>query len=210
MLRFKGTAASICHQVGWKRTPVDGVSGEGRTVETSWQNCQARCARVPGCVYFSMWRDGGCHLQGPAAVLEAASGVTTGPKHCSADPDFCAPYPNALGQAGCHNLLSPTVQNLDVQTCKDLCRANPSCTHAVTGIDQKWGSVNYPLWCQNCAQKPWPSKHVVGKNMHAKKSAGACQGGVRRLEAEAGTVMRRLEAEAGTVIRRLAAGERRR
>lgn len=43
--------------------PVDDISGEGRTVEKDVHACNARCAEVPACAYFTYWLiDGGCHL----------------------------------------------------------------------------------------------------------------------------------------------------
>lgn len=42
--------------------PLD-MYGELRTKEPSLNDCAARCHRVDGCVHFSYWLDGGCHLQ---------------------------------------------------------------------------------------------------------------------------------------------------
>ena len=56
--------------------------GQGRTVETSAFACQQRCAGVAKCAHFSMWRDGGCHLQDATAVFMEDEFAFTGPPAC--------------------------------------------------------------------------------------------------------------------------------
>merc|ERR1711933_683179 len=44
--------------------------------------CQERCANTPGCAYFSVWGNGGCHLSVAGATQIPAIGVTSGPGKC--------------------------------------------------------------------------------------------------------------------------------
>mmetsp|Transcript_77666 Transcript_77666/g.142139 ORF Transcript_77666/g.142139 Transcript_77666/m.142139 type:complete len:401 (+) Transcript_77666:70-1272(+) len=62
------------------------MPGQGPTKEDSVEKCQARCARVPGCVHFTfatsfLWR-GACHLQNSTSKPESEKGVTAGPPSC--------------------------------------------------------------------------------------------------------------------------------
>jgi len=56
------TTTGPCFEKGYKMLPLDMVSTE-RSWELTAEDCQARCARMPGCFYFTFWIDGGCHLQ---------------------------------------------------------------------------------------------------------------------------------------------------
>ena len=42
--------------------PLDGVEGEGRTDDSTWEECQQRCIDTPGCVYFNRFGNGACHI----------------------------------------------------------------------------------------------------------------------------------------------------
>jgi len=62
------------------------MGGQGRTVEADASACQARCAGVAGCAYFTFWSgDGGCHLQDSNAELRQSPGsypTQYGPGSC--------------------------------------------------------------------------------------------------------------------------------
>eukprot|EP00434_Breviolum_minutum_P035825 symbB.v1.2.031726.t1/scaffold3703.1/size65852/5 len=58
---FSKTESSRCEE-GISYRPLD-MYGELRTKEPSLNDCALRCHRVDGCVHFSYWLDGGCHLQ---------------------------------------------------------------------------------------------------------------------------------------------------
>lgn len=63
------------------------MPGQGRTRVRNPEECQARCARTPGCAYFSMMttHNGlkGCHLQEyRARLIRAPSGSVAGPADC--------------------------------------------------------------------------------------------------------------------------------
>jgi len=57
-----------------------------RTTESSAEACMARCKRVPGCVYFAFWPDGGCHVADKDAKQVEAENfqVVAGPVDCQA------------------------------------------------------------------------------------------------------------------------------
>jgi len=92
------SSTQVCYEQDSKYIPIDDIIGQGRTVESDVVGCQARCERVSGCSYFSFWANGGCHLSSSAATkapgsLPGSSGVTAGPKACSASKDGCYAWP---------------------------------------------------------------------------------------------------------------------
>ena len=80
-----------CYKINSRYNPIDDISGEGRTEEESAWACQARCATVATCSFFSFWSlSGGCHLSSEAAVIEETpQTVTAGPRTCSGFKDAC-------------------------------------------------------------------------------------------------------------------------
>lgn len=54
--------------IGLHYEPFD-FDGHERSVETSVQGCKQRCENTDGCVKFSYWMDGGCHLQDDTSNL---------------------------------------------------------------------------------------------------------------------------------------------
>ena len=71
-----------CLRYNTQYTPFDDIPGQARTVESSAKACQARCASVQRCAYFTFWADGGCHLSTAAGVLGPRPEVVVGPAVC--------------------------------------------------------------------------------------------------------------------------------
>merc|ERR550534_377668 len=77
---------------------------EEDTLASTAATCQAKCAKVEGCVFFSFWLDTGrCHLLGgsgttaaPAAFLDKEA--TAGPRACGTAPP--PPWGEEDGAAG--------------------------------------------------------------------------------------------------------------
>jgi hypothetical protein len=83
------TQDTSCFVTNTKYLPFDDVS-TGKTIEKSAAKCQARCARVEGCSYFTYFEDHGyCHLSSSAAKKETWNDgpdqpkVTAGVKRCT-------------------------------------------------------------------------------------------------------------------------------
>merc|ERR1712232_194565 len=73
------------------------MAGQVRTTEADVAACQARCAGVDGCAYFTFWSgDGGCHLQDSNAVLQQSPGAYPtqyGPRSCTGSTPVPPPPP---------------------------------------------------------------------------------------------------------------------
>jgi len=67
------------------------MAGTGRTQESDWGSCQARCFKHPGCYRFSFWHDGGCLLTGYGATPMFHHGVTSGPRVCPGSSESASP-----------------------------------------------------------------------------------------------------------------------
>jgi len=92
------TDIRLCTRAGVWHMPLDGINGEGRTSST-WQECQARCKRTPGCNYFNSFPDGGCHItDGRLGTQLEPSNPTAmaGGKNCKGDREPIA--------AGCYTI----------------------------------------------------------------------------------------------------------
>jgi len=64
--------------------------GQSRSVETSSFACQARCAGVSGCAFFTFWpTDGGCHIQDANAILRDTPVITSGTFSSIYGPAIC-------------------------------------------------------------------------------------------------------------------------
>ncbi|CAE7532942.1 ANK1 [Symbiodinium sp. CCMP2592] len=72
--------AGGCLTEGVSYDPLD-MKGQSRT-SGSLAKCQQRCAGVSGCVHFSFWSDGGCHLQDARAVAKGSPGAMSGRPNC--------------------------------------------------------------------------------------------------------------------------------
>lgn len=60
--------------------------GQDKMVLQSPYLCQARCRKTAGCVHFSWWGDGGCHLQDQSAVKRQGSwDAVGGPPTCQTE-----------------------------------------------------------------------------------------------------------------------------
>ena len=89
---------------GVRPVNMDGILGEGRSDEKSWEACQQRCGKVSKCGYFSFWGDGGCHLSPKGSRFNSDDGARTGSapgmfsfrvlldpfRHGDAQKDMCA------------------------------------------------------------------------------------------------------------------------
>mmetsp|Transcript_50304 Transcript_50304/g.90305 ORF Transcript_50304/g.90305 Transcript_50304/m.90305 type:complete len:1674 (-) Transcript_50304:291-5312(-) len=117
-----GAAADCILPAGQLYSPD--MTGQGRTVEASAELCQARCADVSGCAYFSWWGDGGCHLQDGSATLTSGSTAAAGPAKC--DSVDCS---SSMGGTDCSNELGDWAGpntcvshvSTDHGTCKQYC-----------------------------------------------------------------------------------------
>merc|ERR1712151_11690 len=58
------------------------MSGQGRTSADSIKACRQRCASVTNCQHFTLWDDGGCHLQDANARTTSSDWEVTGPPSC--------------------------------------------------------------------------------------------------------------------------------
>lgn len=67
----KDTKFHPANMAGTRRTPVD-----------SAEECQQLCSDTKGCVHFSYWPNGGCHMQDQSAKMRRAPGVVSGPAEC--------------------------------------------------------------------------------------------------------------------------------
>lgn len=155
--------APLCGQVNFKRTPIDGVSGQGRSVESSWQECQERCASVAGCSYFSYWPNGGCHLQSASATLVAHTGITTGPAACAVEvPTSVVVLDGGSGKFAEGTCLSTSATQLDgvkiaAQCCEaDTCRRYVGANDAdgcTVGMTPNIEGTTYEEAATICAKK---------------------------------------------------------
>jgi hypothetical protein len=66
-----------------KYVPVN-MKGTRRTNLDSAEECQALCDTLEGCVHFSYWPNGGCHVQDAKASARRAWNVISGPPNCDA------------------------------------------------------------------------------------------------------------------------------
>ena len=76
-------SAGTCFKSDIYYGPYDNVGSEVRSVETNAVACQARCASVSGCAYFSFWADGSCHLSSSVSTPVTKNQVLAGPASCS-------------------------------------------------------------------------------------------------------------------------------
>jgi hypothetical protein len=82
--------ARMCFMVNTKYRPLDDINDQHPSVEADAARCQARCALVSGCAYYSFWPGSAlapgvthnCHLSSSSAVATRSTGVQAGPAHC--------------------------------------------------------------------------------------------------------------------------------
>jgi len=96
-----------------KREPD--MAGQGRTIEKHWQGCQSRCADTKGCVYFSHWVDGGCHIQDESAVQSFSWSGSSGPVLCSSATTTTTTTTTAP-RRWAHTTTTPPAQKVDSLT----------------------------------------------------------------------------------------------
>lgn len=60
------------------------MAGQARTEEPDVNSCQRRCRLTTGCVRFSFWPNGGCHLQDTKSRPAMSKGVLSGSTSCVA------------------------------------------------------------------------------------------------------------------------------
>ena len=89
--------AGGCLTEGVSYDPLD-MKGQSRT-SGSLAKCQQRCDGVRGCVHFSFWADGGCHLQDARAVAKGSPGAMSGRPSCHLE---AAPSGKDLGALSVH------------------------------------------------------------------------------------------------------------
>eukprot|EP00929_Paragymnodinium_shiwhaense_P076867 TRINITY_DN39577_c0_g1_i4.p1 TRINITY_DN39577_c0_g1~~TRINITY_DN39577_c0_g1_i4.p1 ORF type:complete len:288 (+),score=50.45 TRINITY_DN39577_c0_g1_i4:78-866(+) len=77
-----------CFAVDIMYTPVN-MPGHGRTMANKVEECQARCARTPGCARFTFWpAEGHCHLQEFNARSQPSEGAISGPASCEEEEEL--------------------------------------------------------------------------------------------------------------------------
>lgn len=74
-----------CWEGSTSYDPVN-MPGQGKTEGMNAVSCQERCRSVPDCRHFSLWDDGGCHLQDGSATAKSDTKAIAGPPSCDADP----------------------------------------------------------------------------------------------------------------------------
>jgi len=131
-----------CYIRGANYWPLDMPGGGGRT-HTDLAECQARCAKTPGCAHFSWWNDGGCHLQDGNAQLNANQpAATSGPRSCDMSLWTSREAVTSKFAAGCCRYDAPRKSTyrgeLSTKECRDLCDGDSACIAAdLAGKDEK-------------------------------------------------------------------------
>jgi len=83
--------ATDCYTTNAMYEPKDNIEGYPHTIEKNSAECQARCATVAKCSFFTYFENTGhCHLSSSAASKKLSEDrtllVTSGPKICGAAP----------------------------------------------------------------------------------------------------------------------------
>lgn len=78
----EGSRMKSCFHESTKFEPVN-MPGQRRTQVGSVLECQLRCRQTQGCEHFSLWPDGGCHLQDANASEVTARHIISGPSRCT-------------------------------------------------------------------------------------------------------------------------------
>eukprot|EP00439_Symbiodinium_sp_Y106_P012996 s35_g1.t3 len=78
----EGFRMKTCFHENTKFEPVN-MPGQRRTQVGSVLECQQRCRQTTGCEHFSLWPDGGCHIQDANASEVTARHIISGPRHCT-------------------------------------------------------------------------------------------------------------------------------
>jgi len=76
----EGFRMKTCFHENTKFEPVN-MPGQRRTQVGSVLECQQRCRQTTGCEHFSLWPDGGCHIQDANASEVTARHIISGPRH---------------------------------------------------------------------------------------------------------------------------------
>lgn len=158
MLNGTIEASEDCFKKGSSWWPLD-MSGEGRSV-TDLHGCQKRCAMTPGCVHFSWWPDGGCHLQdGNAQRTTKNWDPTSGPRSCDMSLwQERAPQTSKFSE-GCCRFDPPWKStphgDKSSEECRGLCDEDNTCLAA-----ELWGTACYTY-------------HGEGVNFHASCDTGS-------------------------------------
>lgn len=68
--------SGTCNSLEYINIGVENRIG-GRSVESDWDGCRNRCRNTDGCLYFTWWWDGGCHLGGEGTSLTSFGWAAT-------------------------------------------------------------------------------------------------------------------------------------
>jgi len=98
----RDTTKGTCSALEYVNMGMENRIG-GRTVETDWVLCRDRCASTDGCLYFTWWWDGGCHLGGEGTSL-AHFGTPTTSGNCGiwSQPKTRFQYVQKWTEEKCH------------------------------------------------------------------------------------------------------------
>ncbi|CAE7551788.1 ANK1 [Symbiodinium necroappetens] len=125
--------AGGCLSEGVSYDPLD-MKGQSRT-SGSLKKCQQRCAGVRGCVHFSFWADGGCHLQDDRAVAKGSPGAMSGRPNCYVEaPAQGLAVENTSGVESLRGSSGACASLVDVQ---HHCQAAEGCKVVVAHMDRR-------------------------------------------------------------------------
>ena len=116
-----------CYRQNKSRSPTS-MQSQGRSLESSPNACQHRCALVHGCMHFSWWQDGGCQLQDSSA-REVAGALRSGPATCAGKEAPPPPPTNYIYKhiGLCMTGWLSTFQVHNIDHCSKACRDVVSC-----------------------------------------------------------------------------------
>ena len=131
---------SECHKNNYISEPLNDIPGQPATVAASPSACQARCAAVPACAFFTFIASCtlACHLTSAAGRLTASTlqGVAAGPRHCPGRP--------GTGQPGSRSLLPADVGCQNGRTRGTDYRGDANTTESGRAC-QRWDSQDHPF-----------------------------------------------------------------
>eukprot|EP00434_Breviolum_minutum_P007414 symbB.v1.2.006545.t1/scaffold388.1/size215153/6 len=80
-VRIEETLLAECYEHDSGYEPMN-MPGQDRIALNNINECQERCKSTAGCVHFTWWSDGGCHLQDQKAKKKKQPGLQSGPPKC--------------------------------------------------------------------------------------------------------------------------------
>eukprot|EP00931_Biecheleriopsis_adriatica_P120472 TRINITY_DN955_c1_g1_i1.p1 TRINITY_DN955_c1_g1~~TRINITY_DN955_c1_g1_i1.p1 ORF type:complete len:348 (+),score=67.62 TRINITY_DN955_c1_g1_i1:76-1044(+) len=141
-MRASGTSSSIglndvdgCFAKGMFYGFPHMLEGTLRSVESSAEKCQARCASQDGCAHFTFWPDGGCLLTGNTSMPQLAGAnyldVIFGPRTCADVATFAKYVPDGMTPGTSYCSVAPIADGSSPgsDACARNCDSHSTCKY---------------------------------------------------------------------------------